>query len=127
MTEWIAHHRSAVGKGRYGREWDTVPAVSVFKTGITYNQLFEEKYIGDSIQVLLYFAKDEPKIGLKIVPYGNEIPEAYSISLQKEKRNKFTQLIKLQEWFPNTKGFAYKALEVGAIIEIALTPENRTK
>lgn len=82
MTKWeIISPRTRGVSGYRGKLWKEVPCVAVKKSGFTFNRVFAEMFIKNSLQVMVLKDEENPRnLGFKIVPRGDECPEAYVLT-----------------------------------------------
>jgi hypothetical protein len=130
---WQEHHKESRG-GMRAREWDTVPAASVTKHGMTFNGPFVTAFgLNPGNYIRLMFDLENRKIGIKVIPNGENITQAFKLQFCKGKstvsRALHVTCQSLMRRFTDCTGRVYRAhLNPGErIIELALTPENVLK
>ena len=127
---------SGNGRGaRYGQEWWDVPAVAINKTGLTFNQKFQECFdcrVGT--RIALSFDKEGHRLGFKVANGDAPLPGAGILRLAGKscKGSKGRALLLACKGGLGTRvidciGYAYRAhLNAGErVIEVSLDPSNR--
>ena len=118
------------GLGGYGKDWDTVPCVSINTNGISINGPFIECFMNRSIAVRVCYDVENMMIGIKVVPRGEEqatdfVPRPPSKRSRKAKTIYCHSISKL---FPECRKRAYRAARNGSGLIVAqLTDANRAK
>jgi hypothetical protein len=135
--ETISIKTSGNRGAKYGDEWWTVPAVSVTKGGLTFNQKFQEAFdchVGS--RILIHFDKEGHRLGFKIANGSDELLGSGTLRLSGKSNtgSKGTAIslackASLINRIIDCMGYAYRAhLNAGErLIEMSLDPKNRCK
>lgn len=64
----------------YGERWTSIPAISVCKSGVTFNQVAADAFsISTGCKLRVFTCSDPPAIGFKIVPAGENQDKCFTV------------------------------------------------
>ena len=119
------------GHGCYGEGWLKYPAVSITRSGITFNVIASDLWLTAATQIFVLVDKGNRVIGIKAVPRGEEQPDAFAIPIARkgEGTARGISIKKIPNIFADCVGHAYRAHMngKGTVIEVDLSPDNMVK